>query len=45
MRANSAEGNTIYRAIDVEMAGRFGEWQASLTSDDVWIETQTEGKS
>lgn len=35
MRENSAERDTGYRVIDVEMAGGFGEWQASLTSGDV----------
>lgn len=25
------------RVIDVEMADRFGVWQAGLTSDDVWL--------
>lgn len=35
MRENSAERNTVYRVIDVEIAVGFGEWQASLTSGNV----------
>lgn len=35
MREISAEGNTMCRVINVEMAESFGEGQTSLTADDV----------
>lgn len=35
MRVNSAEGNSICRVLDGEIADMFGEWQTSLTASAV----------